>query len=271
MANNEEKKKTWIQQGKYRILLTVLLLLLGISAVTGTLLARYISSNEYRAQMLSAGFHISSDYLEENGADYSVTDHQPVSFRVYNYEKENVAQVSAMDISYGIVSDWDVTSVTDENGDPVLPNADGYYTLPSGGATFHTVTMASLDGDAEEKVTVKTHTPYQKEMSATFTQTGSDGWNYRIEDKGSYVAVTLSDITEAGEITVSWDDKFSPDHSNDLPDMSAWLDSAGSATFPVEPLTVYELIFFKNTSDTYTTRNGSGSFGGDATIVLGGD
>lgn len=245
-------------------LAVVLIIAVTVAALAsvGTLLARYITTRQGEADMQSGNFYVSSSHLEASGADYSVTSWNTsgISFDVFNYEKANPSLVADGDIKYTVAvpSGWMIT-VVDGNG-ATVEAVDGIYTFSgSDGATRHTVTVkcytAASDGDVID-VTVSTVSPYSKELSASFTLIGDPEPEYRIDNKGTYVLVTLYSNNYSGAVTVKWTADFSPDNTNSL--MLTWTDTKRSQNISVEANSTYELIFYKNTSEDYDKSLTSG-------------
>lgn len=250
---------------KRRGLMLVLIAVLAVVAISGTLLARYIATSQAVAEMISADFHISSNYLEETAQSYTVTDWgEGISFQIYNYEKENLAQIAAEEITYTIdaPSGWTVT--VEEAGQEVAPQ-NGKYTIGGGTMIAQTVTLVpGEDAATSGTVEVKTTAPYRKTLSATFTVDAMQTAQYSVTDKGNYVVLTVYSNDYADPVTVNWTEAFSPDNTNSL--MASWLDTYKTGTFTTQANTTYELIFFKNTADTYSTDITSGT-----TITIGGN
>ena len=245
-------------------LIAVLAIVLTVAALAGagTILARYITTRESEATMQSGNFYVSSSHLEASGAAYDVTSWNTagISFDVFNYQKSNPSLLTDGDVKYTVTvpSGWVIT-VTDNNGDPVEAVSGEYTLCGSGGATRHTVTVkcytAASAGDTVD-VSVNTVSPYAKTISASFTLIGDPEPEYRIDDKGTYVLVTLYSNNYSGTVTVKWTADFSPDNTNPL--MTTWTDIKRSQNISVVSSSTYELIFYKNTSDDYSKSLTSG-------------
>lgn len=240
-----------------RLLLVTIFALLFLGILIGSILAKYISINRERAEIVSANFHISSDYLKENGASYSVTDFgyqdYDIIFELYNYETSNHALITAGPIAYTFsdLTGWTVT-VRNEDGGIVSP-VNYVYTLGAedGEKHAHTVMLKREQGESTD-VTVKitTTAPYKKSLSASFSLSGAHDPSHRIEDCGNYVSVIIESNNYAGDLEVMWSADFSPDNTN--PAMRDWVNSLKKGVFSVNAHTTYELIFLKTTTDTYT-------------------
>lgn len=239
------------------ISLAIIFALLFLGVLVGSLLAKYIAVNREKAEIISANFHISSNYLKENGDSYTVTDwgyhdDYDVVFEIYNYEEDNTALITADPIAYkiNVPTGWTVT-VKNENGDEVLP-VNSVYTLPAdGNKCTHTVALKRVGTQAASvSVTVTTTAPYATTLSASFSLAEPHDFSYTVVDRGNYVSLRIDTNNYSGELNVTWTDAFSPDNTN--PNMKTWRDTTKTGTFAASEHTVYELIFLKNTAQTYT-------------------
>lgn len=244
-----------------RFRLTVLLLVLLIFGVvgTGTLLARYVARNEMQAEMVAAGFHISSDYLKENGAEYTVSNWRDgITVELYNYEVENVAQIAEKPISYDIEisNDWEVSRGSSNVQEGIL-SGDGAQ------KDTHSLLIRYTGSGSPSSVElkVKATSPYAKTLRATFNLSTSSIPDYTLSDQGNHVLLTIHSNDYEGNVTVNWTASLSPDNTSQY--MTSWLDASHSGTLTVEPFHTYELIFVEN-----TTKNYSGS-GTGTTIQIG--
>lgn len=229
------------------ILLAVLILV--IASLSGGLIARYLTEENGSASMHSGKFELHSDLLQKSGGSHEVTDWNTVgiTFTVYNYAPLNPSLVSERDITYAITLPTGYTaSVKDALGNTV-PLSDGVYTITSSAATYHTITLtAPVTAEENDVVSVvlTSKTPYTTTLSADFTLKGKSTPEYKIEDNGTHVLVTLYTNNYAGAVTFTWSEKFSPDNTN--PVMASWLDASGTANVDLPANTTYELIFYKN-------------------------
>lgn len=224
------------------------------------LLARYKTSNETQAEMISAQFHISSNYLgnvSENKV-FSVVDWgDGIDVQLYNYEKENVALIAADAIRYKVTVTNGTFSVSD-GASPVTPSGEE-YTLPKSASRISQILHISPSGSGDVVVTVKTTAPFAKTLKATFKINSKLKPDYIIEDQSNgTVKLTVYSNDYEGSITVEWDaGKFSPDNTNKL--METWSDVTKLGSFTAESNTVYELLFVKNTADAYSKTEGTGT------------
>ena len=262
---------------KNRNLLLIMAGILLVVLTTGGLIAKYTTQNKREAQMISDEFHISSNYLEriedtnENpnvinvggwGADRNL------EIKLYNHQKENLALVTAKDISYKInlgtnPSGWEIDEVVNNNGDTVEATTDEIYTLPGDGENrvTHTIILKNEattdDGELSPvTVTVEAVEPYMEKLSATFQMVPLVEPKYEIEDKGNYCLITIHTNDYYDNIDVKWDSaKFSPDNTSVI--SASWKDSTKDndgksfETFPADPYRTYELIFVKKTNERF--------------------
>ena len=245
-----QKKK---QSGK--IIVAVLLGIVAVAALTGIVVAKYVADNRRAAEIHASGFHFSSDYLEPDGGSLDVSDWdiQGITFHLYNYEKENVAQISdtAMDYRITVPAGWQVSSVKDDRGNRV-DSVNGIYTMAKNDACFaHTVTVKYVGSGRPDSVgiSVSSVSPYEKELKATFRLTSQSNPTFTVTDCGGAVCLTVFSNNYAGPVLVKWPQgKASPDNVNSDVDMSAWLNenASGGESFTAEAHHIYTLYFMKN-------------------------
>ena len=240
-----------------------MIVLVFASCLTGSLIAKYISEKREQAELISTSFHISSNYLEKKTAmnpdpkQYTVTDwgyneDYQISFKLYNYEKENVALISEKDIHYNIKAEgWSVT-VKDQSGNTVLPSG-GLYTMSTDGETLNEYTVylkRKLETTTIATVVVTTEDPFTTSLYAVFHLGGMFDYDLTLNDCDHYVKVILDTNNYHGNIKVTWNDDFSPDNTQPL--MKDWI-NVNTATFSVNEQTTYKLIFFKNSTNADPT------------------
>lgn len=240
----------------------VLLILCIIILIAGCALAKYINSTRHQAEMESSRFHISSDYLEDGGVTYDIANWEDgFDILLYNYEKENIAQISGVDMTYTVTAENATVEVQDEGGKPVAANGDKYLFEKNADTTHHVlhVTPSVSAGKANDiSVTVNTKSPYKKELKAVFDIQKDINPDYKIADQNNgTVLITVKTNGYQGRMTVEWNqDKYSPDNTNVL--MAGWKDSNHAGSFDVERNSTYELLFFKNNDGNYLPTEGNG-------------
>lgn len=240
----KEKMKT--KRGKQVAALSVLLVLL---ALIGGVAAKYITNNHTKAEMLSSGFHISSNYLEETNVTYDVTDwgDHGITIQLFNFEKENVAQVSEHDITYKVTvpTGWKV-DVTDTIGTTIAASGDAYtLALDKGTHILKAAYIGEGTPTSPVTVTVTTTAPYAKELTATFNLDAKTLPEYEVKDMGDYIVLSVYSNDYKGDIKIDWKAvNYSPDTTNDY--MKDWKDSNPTEYLTVEENTTYELIFVEN-------------------------
>lgn len=254
----EKRKRHWL----VAILLVVLLLAGGIG---GQLLAKYVTENRQRAEMISAGFHISSDYLKEPSANaaYTIGDTGSLVLHLYNYEVENTAQRSQVAMTYTV----SVTTTGGASGGSCTVTHNGSQLTETNGAFTY-----ELSGENEEHVltitpsatpvtvTVTTTSPYSKTLTATFTRDVNAAPTFTFTDQHDGTGLLrIKTNGYGGSVTVSWDEaKYSPDNTNHL--MAGWQDATHSYTLTdLAANSVYDLLFFHTNGTLTEITNGAGT------------
>lgn len=240
---SEKKKNSRRRAGIWLVAAVCVVLLVG------GLAAKYITENRQQAEASSAQFHVTSDYLEEDGASYEITNWgDGFTVQLYNYEKENLALVSDADVSYKVKvtpeDKWECKECKD---------ASAEHTLTGNGAMqTNTLTIQPKDGATIEQndkviVTVQTTAPFTKELSATFTVVSSKLPEQQLEQSSAdpnqwHLIIKTNDYT--GTVTVSWPkDTLCPDTTN--ADMNTWMNN-GTASLVVQANTTYDLVFLSS-------------------------
>lgn len=231
--------------------------------LAGGILAKYVTANRNRAEMLSSDFHFSSDYLEEVTDShplptYSLFDMSEIHFELYNYEKTNICLINKEEIKYRLTvpEGWTVTVKCGD--ETVQPDGEGLYTIPAEPAERKNWSVTLTGGSADEvTVIAETVSPYKLTLQAKFVQTGEQP-SYTVVDKGNYRLLTIKSNNYEGAITVNWAcEKLSPDNTNPL--MREWRDSPSTGTVSVAKNHVYELIFVENTPEDAANQSGTGT------------
>lgn len=249
-----QKKNQSLLRG--RVVIAALLGLIAAAALAGIVAAKYASAKEQEAEIHAYGFHFSSDYLEAGGATLSVSDWdtQGIVFRLYNYEKENTAQISdtAMDYELTVPDGWQIDSVKTDQGERVSAVNSVYTMEVSDTCAAHIVTLKYV-GNAQPadavEITAATVSPYEKELKATFQLSSQNGPTFTAVNEGGAVCLTIYSNNYAGPVVVKWPQaEASPDNVNSDVDMSAWQNSHASSgeTFTAEAHHTYTLYFMKN-------------------------
>ena len=241
----------------------LLVLLLAVTVVA-TVAAKYLAERHFAAEAASAGFFVSSNYLEADSAEHSVTGNgNSFEIELYNYEKENSAKICQTDIYYtvDVPSGWSYT-VEDESGNSVQQTG-GVYRFGKSEANTKHVLHVTHDG-TKGTVTVQTKAPFAQTLSAAFAPTGNQQLTYCVTDHQTHCVVKIESNDYTGNITVNWNaDLYAPDNTD--PNMRQWQNSAPSQILAVQPHTAYELIFFYTSASAAPETQGSG-----ITVSLGG-
>jgi len=224
--------------------------------IAGGALAVHIISDRKHAEQEFSRFHISSNYLTEGDiGSYTVADWgDGFDILLYNYEREDISQISSVDMTYQITAEHGEVSVKKQNGDTVV-ETDGAYSFGAELTTAYHILHVTPDTDVGEDdaitVTVQTTSPYQKTLAAKFQIQHYKKPDYTVMDQNDgtvLIRVNTNDYQDS--MTVAWEpDKYSPDYTNVL--MASWTDEAHIGHFPVSRDSTYELLFFKKTDDSF--------------------
>ena len=222
-------------QSKWILLLVLLLLTSGMF----TALAKYITEERVKAEAVSAGFFVSSDYLRVGGADYDVIDSgKTAKLQLYNYEQANVAKVSEIDVKYKVEVNGGSCAVTGIDD----TDAEGYYTISGGTATNHELVITADAGEDEVTVTVTT-APFKEVLSVTLKFSGETALESEVNHSETHSVLTIHSNDYKGVVNVKWNESaFVPDNTNEI--MEDWTNS-GAENFTADDHQVYEMIFFK--------------------------
>lgn len=231
---------------RYWPVLLLLVALLIAGSASGAFFARYITTNQQQVAMISAGFHLSSNLLETDGvSNLGGTD--KVVIELYNFEKENNAQVSAVDITYTIaVIHGAVVSVNE--GSSAVPGTEidkvRYYTLSAGpDRVTHTITIAP-DHAGDVTVQVASTAPFTKTLTGSFTFADPVYTIERVE--GDLYKLTVYTNGFNGEIGIAMTGGVFADKTVDLE--QSW--TGASNTLTVQDNETYELRFFGSITET---------------------
>ena len=228
--------------------LGALALLLLAGGITGGILAKYISQNRQEAEMISAGFHISSDYLKETGNEISIAPGNEILISLYNWEVENAAQVAEMNITYQVtVAGGSLSSITLDDTDTTVTATDSYYTLALSGNTTHKtahVLHVTPEAGATEdvSVTVAATAPYVKTLSAVFKRSeAAPAYTLTQHTPDDVWKLTINTNGYTGNIKIVLGTGVAPDNTNNV--MESWT-TASTNTLAVQDNETYELLFF---------------------------
>ncbi len=256
-------ERTKKRSGSRMTALVIALALFLLLAISGGVLAKYISQNIQKAEMISAHFHISSNYLKEAQATINVADPGPITIELHNYEIENIANVAAMEITYKIdVTNGTLTSVMN-GATAVTPSGSNYsFPLPATGDQMltHTLTVTPNANATQVTVKVTSTAPYSKVLSAKFNVPAAASANpsYTLAQDGESAVLTIKTNGYTGNIKIAC--AIAPDNTNDL--MASWR-TGNTGTLAVEDNETYVLRFFgtvteQSTFATITDPSGEG-------------
>jgi len=256
-----QSKKENMKHPKFRVWIVPLIACAVILAAVGVLVKGI--SNRVREGKGADRVHISSNYLEEDsGASYTVADWgDGFDILLFNYEREDIAMISEVDMTYKITAKHAAVSVKKQNGDEVTATEDGTYSFAlETAAAYHVLhVMPYVDEGASEaiSITVETTSPGKKTLTAEFRIRNYRMPDYTVADQNNgTVLITVNTNDYEDSMTVIWEpDRYSPDKTNTL--MALWEDESHIGSFPVSRDTTYELLFFKKTDDLYTEQKGT--------------
>ncbi len=241
-------------------LVIVLALFLALT-IAGGVLAKYIGQNMEKAEMISAKFHVSSDYLKETALDKKYTLPGPGAFTVdvNNFEVDNVDNISALDVSYTITvtgGRFSAKNGTALSTDPVVLSVDSSLT---GGTSKHDTYTIVPNGNATEVIVNVTSTsPYNKPLKATFTVPKP---KYTLVKDGTTAILTIKTGLYNGPIKINCNIK--PDNDNDL--MQTW-QTGDTKELTVTNNETYVLTFFGTVTEVTTETNITDPAGAGLTI-----
>ncbi len=222
-------KKKLYENGRLLSAVAMLLAALGV-LFSGNTVARYISSRQERASVTAREFRFESNYLTEDGADYTVHPGSTVEITITNTDGLTVAE-DAVTYEIKVTGDGTLTPATENKG----------YTLAAGATgTIHTYT---LTGTGEVTVTAKATKPYAKTLSATFTFKTAESY-YTVADHTRYVQVDIYTVDAVNGITVSNTGGLTPDSTNKH--------FNGSSIGALEADSHYTFVYFKSGAKDYT-------------------
>ena len=251
-----KKKKTEGTEQYFPRWTVVILAVILLGLLLGGLFAKYRLDHQKQAQLTASEFHFTSDYLEEATANYTITDWKDgFDIQLYNYEKENTAQITQNAIHYTVeLESGDGWNSFEDSQGGNFPAATEKKTQ-----TIHVNAPVGAKAGDQVTVTVTSTAPFVKSLSATFTMEGKNQPDYSIKDQGDgTVVLQIQTNGYSGEISISWNpEKYDPDNTNS--NMTGWTDNSHQGTITAEKNTTYELLFFKNTTESVAASTGSGT------------
>lgn len=229
------------RRGSSRMTALVIVLAIFLAlTITGGVLAKYVLVNIQKAEMVSAGFHISSNYLKDvesetsvvpDEAKYTVGAPGDLTIDLYNYEIENVAQRTEVNITYSVKvtnTDGTVTTTTGSFGTTVDENNPIVVTPAGTGIVTVEVTSTS---------------PYVKTLKGQFTIATSAKPSYTLTamsgEKAGSMLLKIHTNGYSGNINIQCN--IAPDNANEK--MEGWT-TGNQGTLTVNPNETYELLFF---------------------------
>ena len=210
--------------------ISALILMLGIVPS----LAKYVKEHGKQSKVVSDNFYFTSDYLSESAIPEHKIYGDSVAFEIRNFIDS--LRTNASDIVYTVSASGGTLS---SNGGTLTGGTEKCAKI--------TLTYSGEEAEKEITVTVKSSSPYVKELKAKFVFT-KPVLRYEITDSsGSYYAVLyIHTANEAKTVTVNWDKaELLIDETNDYVFGKLNADkNAASVDIPAH--TTVKIAFFKN-------------------------
>lgn len=204
-------------------------------------LAKYVTEYGKQSEVVSDNFYFTSDYLSESAIPKYKICGDSVTFEIRNYIDS--FRVNASNIVYTVSAN--VGTLT-QGGEPTSGG-----TINGGTKAAHTVTLtyrySEEEAEKEITVTVRSSSPYVKELKAKFVFM-KPVLRYEITDSvGSYYAeLYIHTANEAKTVKVNWDkEKLLIDETNDYVFGKLTADK-NSASVSIPAHTTVKIAFFKN-------------------------
>ena len=215
------------------VVVSAALLVLSVLCVVPAL-AKYSTEQGKQSEINSPEFYFTSDYLSESVLPEYKIYGDSVSFEIRNFIDS--FRVSKEDITYTVSANVGTLS---SNG--------GTLTAETADSDTITLTYSGEEAEKEITVTVRSTSPYVKELKAKFIFAES-AMRYEITDSaGSYYAeLYIHTADEARTVTVNWDKEvLLIDETNDyvIGNLTA---NKNSASVDIPAHTTVKIAFFKN-------------------------
>ena len=210
--------------------ISALILMLGIVPS----LAKYVKEHGKQSKVVSDNFYFTSDYLSESAIPEHKIYGDSVAFEIRNFIDS--LRTNVANIEYTVSA-----------SDGTLSSNGGTLTGGTEKCSKITLTYSGEEAEKEITVTVKSTSPYVKELKAKFVFT-KPVLRYEITDSvGSYFAeLYIHTANEAKTVTVNWDKaELLIDETNDYVFGKLNADkNAASVDIPAH--TTVKIAFFKN-------------------------
>lgn len=210
--------------------ISALILMLGIVPS----LAKYVKEHGKQSKVVSDNFYFTSDYLSESAIPEHKIYGDSVAFEIRNFIDS--LRTNVANIEYTVSA-----------SDGTLSSNGGTLTGGTEKCAKITLTYSGEEAEKEITVTVKSSSPYVKELKAKFVFT-KPVLRYEITDSsGSYFAeLYIHTTNEAKTVTVNWNKtELLIDETNDYVFGKLNADkNAASVDIPAH--TTVKIAFFKN-------------------------
>lgn len=200
-------------------------------------LAKYVTEQGKQSEVVSDNFYFTSDYLSESAIpEYKICG-DSVSFEIRNYIDSY--RVNASDIVYTVTA-------LDGTLSPVDGRLNGG--TESGDSDIITLTYSGEEVEKKITVTVRSSSPYVKELKAKFVFI-KPVLRYEIIDsaRSYYAELYIHTANVEKTVTISWDKtELFIDETNDYVIQGNLNDAKNSASVSIPAHTTVKIAFFKN-------------------------
>lgn len=225
-------------------------------------LAKYVTEHGKQSEVVSDNFYFTSDYLSESAIpEYKICG-DSVSFEIRNYIDSY--RVNASDIVYTVTALDGTLSPVDVTLSPVDGRLNGG--TENGDSDIITLTYSGDEVEKEITVTVRSSSPYVKELKAKFVFI-KPVLRYEITDSvGSYYAeLYIHTANDEKTVKVNWDKtELLIDETNDYV-FEKLYGEKNSVSVSIPAHTTVKIAFFKN---DITKNYSCGATKFDGTITM---
>lgn len=195
-------------------------------------------------------FYFTADYLNESSPMSQYPAYDSFSLTIYNYDKDNTALVSSVDVVY-------TTKIQYYNASDVQVGSDvttSSNTLTSGQARTTTLSVPKVASASYCIVTVATTAPYVKTITARFNfPSVSADSTYSFSDEGGYCELTIYTGNSYLTPSLSWSSTYyAPDDTNPVLSGYTTNGTTQSITLSLSAYSTYSIVFFENSSVNHT-------------------
>lgn len=201
---------------KNRIIVPLLLILvLTVILVTlGGVYAKYIKAGSTDPiQVTSKNMYFTSDYLTEDGAEYTITGDK-VTFQLRNYP--DALRTSELNVEYTVTVSGGATVKIKPEGQSEFSDGESGE-LSSTKSCYVDVEISGLKSGQTYTVTAVGKNGFEQTLSATFTVKAAENQVfYRVEQTDYYVLLTVWTQNVKGDATISLPTGLIPDNTDSI-------------------------------------------------------